>query len=353
MKRKDKLQIMRITRRIKIAAITTAFALLLAGCSCAGKNLYFSTGLSKNEVFKIKGSVCKISEAMLLLTTEKNLYENSYGSDIWTKDIAGVTFEEYVKDNVKSELAEMKTMSLLAKDKKIKLSEEEQQNVKEIAEKYYNALSETEIEYMKVKKDTVEEVYNQYYLAQKVYKELTQDVNPEISDAEAKVIKIQSIYAKTYVLDNENKRVEYTEQEKAKVKSDMTDLLTAINNGGDFSVIAANNTDASQVEYQFGKGEMIAEFEKAAYDLTAGQVSGIIDTPDGYYIIKGISDYMEAETQTHKQEMIQKAKDEAFLEIYNPFIENLSSEFNDELWKTIKFSDMKEIKVSNFYDLME
>ena len=98
---------------------------------------------------------------------------------------------------------------------------------------------------------------------------------------------------------------------------------------------------------------MIAEFEAAAFGMTTGQVSGIIDTPDGYYIIKCLSDYMEAETQVHKQQMIQDAKDKAFLDIYDPFIADLTSEFNDELWSSIKFSDMKDIKVSNFYELME
>lgn len=344
---------MRIVRNCKTVLIAGFLVLLLTGCSCAGKNVYFSTGLSKNDVFKIKGSACKLSEAMLLLTTEKNLYENSYGNDIWTKDISGVSFEDYVKDNVKNELAEMKTMNLLAKDKKIQLTEEEQQKVKQIAENYYNGLTETEIEYMDMKLDTVEDVYSQYFLARKVYDELTKDINPEISDADAKVIKVQSIYAKTYVIDNEGNRTEYTEEEKTRVKSDMEELLTTINNGGDFSAIAANHTDANQIEYQFGKGEMITEFETAAFSLTEGQVSGIIDTPDGYYIIKCISAYMEAETQNHKQEMIQEAKDNAFLDIYNPFIEDLTSEFNDELWDSIKFSEMKDIKVSNFYEWME
>ncbi|MCI8669107.1 MAG: hypothetical protein HFI34_06245 [Lachnospiraceae bacterium] len=343
---------MRIGKKIKAVAVAT-LALLLAGCSCAGKNVYFSTGLSKNEVFKINGSPCKLSESMLFLTTEKNLYENSYGNEIWKKNIADMTFEEYVKNNVKSELAEMKTMTLLAKEKKIKLTEDEQQKTRQIAEKYYNGLSQREIEYMDIKQDTVEDVYHQYFLAKKVYSELTKEVNPEISDADAKIIKVQSIYAKTYVINHEGQRIEYTEEEKVRVKSDMEDLMEEINNGGDFTTIAANHTDAGQVEYQFGKGEMIAEFETAAFGMTVGQVSGIIDTPDGYYIIKCLSDYMEAETQVHKQQMIQEAKDKAFMEIYNPFIGDLTSEFNDELWDSIKFSDMNDIKVSNFYELME
>lgn len=344
---------MKNNKKIKAIVMVVSVLLIITGCSCVGKNVYFSTGLSKKEVFKIKGSSCKLPEAMITLTTQKNLYVKSYGNEIWSKDIAGVTFEEYVKNNVKDELAEMKTMNLLAKEKKVKLTEQEEQTVKSIANEYYSALTEAEKDYMKIDLDTVTDVYTQYFIVDKIYEELTKEIKPEISDADAKVIKVQSIYAKTYIMDQEEKRIDFTEEEKIKVKSNMENILKEVNDGGDFTTIAANNTDANEVEYQFGKGDMIIEFEETAFNMSAGQISGIIDTSDGYYIIKCISDYMEDETQNHKQQMIQEKKDQAFLEIYNPFIKNLSSEFNDDLWDSIKFSEMEDIKVSNFYELMD
>lgn len=337
--------------KIKLMVATVACTVLLVGCSCAGKNVRFTTGLAKDEVFKIKGSACKLSEAMLLLTTEKNLYEKSYGPEIWSKSIDGVTFEEYVKTNVKNELADIKTLNLLAKEKDIKLTGDEKQQAEAIAANYFISLTQDEIKYMGVTEADAKSMYRQYFLANKVYEELTKDVNPEISDSEAKMIKVQSIYGKTYVKDNQGTRVEYTAEEKASVKEDMEDLLAEINNGGDFATIASNHTDAGQVEYQFGKGDMIAEFEAAAFGLVEGQVSGIVETPDGYYIIKCISGYLEDETQIHKGEMIQEAKDEAFLEIYTPFVENLTSQFNAKLWDSVKFSDMTNITVDNFYEM--
>ncbi|MDE7431514.1 MAG: peptidylprolyl isomerase [Lachnospiraceae bacterium] len=336
-------------KMIKTAGAVMAAVMLLTGCSIGGKNIRLTTGLSESVLFKIDGSPFSVSEAMLYLTTEKNLYEQSFGTDIWDKKIGDVTFEEYVKNSVKNQLAEIKILNLLAKDKKIKLSEEEKAKAVSDAEIYFQTLTDAEKEYMNVKQETVSDAYMEYRLADKVYEELVKDINPEISDAEAKVIKVASIYAKTYTLDDKGNRVEYTDEEKAKSKEDIEELLTEINNGGDFMTIAANNTDANQVEYQFGKGEMIQEFEDAAYLLKTDETSGIIETPDGYYIIKCISDYLADETQEHKAEMIQDKKNEAFKEIYNPFVEKLSSEFNDNVWKKISFGEMGEVKVSNFY----
>lgn len=336
-------------KSIKAVCAGLAAVVLLTGCSIGGKNIRLTTGLSESELFKIDGSALSVPEAMLYLTTEKNLYEQSFGTDIWDKKIGDVTFEEYVKNSVKSQLAEIKILNLLAKDKKIKLSDEEKAQAELDAESYFNGLTEEEKKYMNIKQETVSEAYMSYRLADKVYEELVRDVNPEISDAEAKVIKVASIYAKTYTLDAEGNRVEYTEEEKEKSRQDIEELLTEINNGGDFMSIAANNTDADQVEYQFGRGDMIQEFEDAAYLLKTDETSGIIETPDGYYIIKCISDYLADETQQHKEEMIQNEKNEAFKEIYNPFVEKLASEFNDDVWKKISFSEMGQVKVSNFY----
>ena len=117
--------------------------------------------------------------------------------------------------------------------------------------------------------------------------------------------------------------------------------------------IAANNTDADQVEYQFGKGDMIKEFEEVAFALKAGQVSGVIETPDGYYVIKCINDYLEDETQKNKETLIQEEKNKAFKDIYNPFVEKLSSQFNEKAWEKIEFSKMTDVKVSNFYECMD
>ena len=338
---------------IRCASAFLTIAVLTTGCSIGGKNIRLTTGLSDSELFKIDGSAFKVSEAMLFLTTEKNLYEDSYGAEIWTRSIGDITFEEYVKNSVKNRLAEIKTLTLLAEEKKIKLSNEEKELAKADAKEYFEGLTKEEKNYMNVDEDMVYKVYKEYRLAEKVYTEIVKDVNPEISDADAKVIKVAAIYAKTYTIDSSGERVECTDEEKASAKESISKLLDAVNNGEDFMTVAANNTDADRVEYQFGKGEMIKEFEDVAYALKAGQISGVIETSDGYYVIKCISDYLEDETQKNKEQIIEEKKNEAFKEIYNPFVEELSSQFNEKVWEKIKFSEMSDIKVSNFYECMD
>lgn len=335
-----------------VAAILAGTVVLGAtGCSC--KKVYFTTGLSGNEVFKIGGVATTRQEAMLYLTCEKNLYEGSYSNEIWNQSLSeGMTLEDYVKDTVKERLAQISALNQLAKSKKISLSEKEKKRVERAAEAFYNGLTEDEIKYMDASLKVVNTAYSKYALAQKVYDELTKDVNPEISDAEALVVKVQSIYIKTYSLDTAGNKVPFSKKDRRQAKEKADDLLKKVkSDGAEFAEIANKYSDAEKTEYVFGKGEMVEEFEKAAYNLKDDEISKVISTDSGYYIIKCIEDYMIEETQANKEKLIEDAKSAAFEEIYRPYLDSVTSEFNDKVWDEIKFTDGENINTSNFYDI--
>ncbi|HOX85165.1 MAG TPA: peptidyl-prolyl cis-trans isomerase [bacterium] len=70
-----------------------------------------------------------------------------------------------------------------------------------------------------------------------------------------------------------------------------TEVLTQIQQGGDFAELAKQYSDCPSGDKGgdlgiFGAGQMVAEFENAAFALTAGQVSEVVETPFGYHIIK-------------------------------------------------------------------
>lgn len=72
------------------------------------------------------------------------------------------------------------------------------------------------------------------------------------------------------------------------------DILTEINNGADFDVLMNAHSLDDGLEsfpdgYVFTDGEMVEEFENAAKALKVGEVSGVVESPYGYHIIKRVS----------------------------------------------------------------
>lgn len=68
-------------------------------------------------------------------------------------------------------------------------------------------------------------------------------------------------------------------------------ILQRIHEGEDFATLARRYSEDpgsrnSGGEYIFGHGKMTPEFEAAAFALEPGEVSGIVETPFGYHIIK-------------------------------------------------------------------
>ena len=80
-------------------------------------------------------------------------------------------------------------------------------------------------------------------------------------------------------------------------KKEANEVLKKIKNGEDFdSLIEEYNDDSGQPKdgYSFGKGEMVEEFEKAAFALKIGEISGLVKTEYGYHIIKRVVSIDEA-----------------------------------------------------------
>jgi len=86
-------------------------------------------------------------------------------------------------------------------------------------------------------------------------------------------------------------QAELTEAQKAAKHKQMEDILKRARAGEDFAKLAKDYSEDPGSkdkggEYTFPRGQMVKEFEAAAFSLNTNQVSDIITTQFGYHIIK-------------------------------------------------------------------
>jgi peptidyl-prolyl cis-trans isomerase C len=86
-------------------------------------------------------------------------------------------------------------------------------------------------------------------------------------------------------------KAELSKEVKEAKHKQMEDILKRVRSGEDFAKLAREYSEDpgskdNGGEYRFPRGQMVAEFEAAAFSLNTNQVSDIITTQYGYHIIK-------------------------------------------------------------------
>jgi len=344
-------------RKRKAVFLTAVIVACSIFCACGenedNKKVVLTTGFEKDEVFRIEELSCSKAEIMVYLTNMQNRYERVYGSQILDTQIDGVTLEENVKETALANMAQVKAMTLLADKHGVVLTKEESNRVDEAAREYYNSLNETEIVSMGVNEDTIVSLYSEFALANKLYHYLIKDINPEISDDEARTITVEHILIKTYNVDENGNRQEYSTYSKQLAKEKAQEVLKRAKAGEDFHMLAGEYSEDKTLTYSFGKGEMEAGFETAAFDLGNDEISDIVETRYGYHIIKCISTFNREVTDENKKKIVEERKEEVFGEEYENFVTSLTKNLNKELWETISFIHDEEVVTDNFFEVYD
>ncbi len=324
--------------------------LMLGGCNETGTKVVFTTGFGKDEIFRIGGESCRVNELMVYLTNAQNQYEQVYGEGIWNAGVDGVTLEENVKETVLAQVAQIKTMYLLAEEKGVTLDEAEEGAISRAAEEYFSSLGETEIEKMEVTQETIEELYREYALADKVYRDIIQDVNPEISDDEARTITVQHILLRTYTTDSKGEKIPYTETLKAAAYDKITQVRElAVEGEHDFAELAGKYSEDSNVTYSFGKGEMDEAFETAAFNLGTDEISAVVESDAGYHIIKCLNTFNKEETDVNKQEIVEQRRREVFGQEYDRFVASLVRNLNQKRFDEVSLIRDSQVDTADFF----
>ncbi|WP_408070790.1 peptidylprolyl isomerase [Butyrivibrio sp. JL13D10] len=338
-----------------MVALMLAITMISATTGCGNLDhtkVVLTTGFTENELFRIEDRSCSEAEFMVYLVNSQNAYESGFGSDIWEVSIGDDSMESYIKDKCLSTIAQVKAMNLLAQEKGIELGESEIDEADSAAREYFDSLTNAQKQVMYgIDEETLCEMYKEYATAAKLYDYIIRDINPEISDDEARTITVEQIVLNAWELDSMGNRVALEGTKRQEVQNKAQQILREISEGTEFSVLMERYNEADEGTVSVGKGDVAPEIETAAFNLDNGEVSSIIESDDTYVILKCISTFNREETEANKVRIVEEKKREVFGEQYDEFAAKLSKVLNEELYKKIHVTKEIEPSTIDFFDV--
>ncbi len=309
-----------------IVSILAAVFLIVVGCSVS-ETVSFST--NTDYVFSVGEETCSVEEAKIILLQYQKEYVSLYGIDLWsTAEEQTERLEQYVKDLTVSELAEVYSLDLIAAQEEIVLTSVEQSSCATAAKAYVNGLSEEELAYLDVSTDTVAELFERYLLAQKVYEQLTEEVEEEVSDDEARVMVVMQICL--------------SEEEDAEA------LYDKLEEGAEFATLCAsyNESETDQLyvtrtTYEDAVTEVLFSLEEEAYSL-------IVYVDDCYTLFYCVDYFEETLTEENKDNVLLQRKATAVEDTFDAYAELLASALQTAVWSEVHVDTTLEVSAPSF-----
>ncbi|MBF0706897.1 peptidylprolyl isomerase [Alkalihalobacillus hwajinpoensis] len=193
-----------------------------------------------------------------------------------------------------------------------------------LEDKYDVSDKEVDAELDKIKENFETDEQLEQALQSNGYKDIEQfkvDVRKQLLAQKAATEGVEVSDEKLKEFYDENKNL-FTELEASHILVDDEDTAKEVQkkleDGGDFAELAKEYSKDGSAENGgdlgvFKKGDMVAEFEEAAFALKEGEVSDIVQSQFGYHIIKlkkkTVMPFEDAKEQVEEQYMLQNAKD--------------------------------------------
>ncbi len=320
-------------KNMRLASILLVVAILFSGCSFRGKTVFFASKSGRNEVFKIGDYVCSKEEAYIYLANYKNIYGTVYGTNLWNESYDTDTMETSIKDAVLTHLINVYALNVYATQNEITLTDAEKANVAEAASVYYESLNKQERNYTGVSKSDIEQMYMKYALAEKIYVNLMDSVDGDVSEDDARIMEAMVIF----VTDEE---LAYT----------IADKLAS---GASFERLANTYNELDSIDVTFGRGTYDSVIEDVVFQLEDDEISDMITTEDGYYFFYCVNKYNEELSEENKITIVEERQEQAMEGVITSIKDEYYSDFNSELWEQMEVSDSADVTTNSFFTTLD
>ncbi len=278
---------------------------------------------------------------------EQAMYDSYYmaifGENMWESDLYGNgnTMTQDVKDEIEEELQTLYLLQAHMDEYDISVSEEEEAAILKAADDFIAANSKEAVKQIGAEnKDNVTELLRLRTIQNKMHNRIIEDADTEVTDEEAAQRSFSYVSVSTSgATDADGNQVEYTEEEKADLKSAAQEVAKA----EDFDAAAeAAGYTVSTASYGSAEDEnatMDTAVLEAADALKEGEVSDVIETDSAYYVVRLDSEHDEEATASKKEELISQKQEDYYNDILDGWKEASKWTLNESEWAKVTFED--------------
>jgi peptidyl-prolyl cis-trans isomerase SurA len=300
----------------------------------------FHLGLSAQSVDKIEAVIgdeiiltSEIESQYLQYLSQGNIQSNEIKCQI----IEDLLFQKLMINQARIDSLVVSDEEIVAEiDKRLSYFESQLGSAKKVEDYFGKSIDKIELELTKVIEDQ--------FLAQRMQAQLTsaikvtpaevKEVYSLLADAEIPTMPTQVEVAQIVI------KSEITTEQKDKIRSKLNSFRDRVYNGEDFKMLATLYSDDPGSATNGGelgfvnRGDLVPEFERAAFRLKEGEISEVVESQFGYHIVQLIERRGE---QINVRHILIKAKVNATaLYAAKQKMDNIAKEINDGI---ITFDD--------------
>lgn len=283
-------------------------------------------------------------------------YETFYGAymgdTMWeTEAEEGVTYEESVKNSILEMVQIMVLGEQHMADYDVELTDDDKALVEKAVKEFTESNSQESLEKVSGDEATVERIMTLFAINQKMQDAIFASVDQEVTDEEAAQKKMEYVFFSYESTDEEGNTVVATDAEKADLKKNAEATLEAVKNGDSMEEVAAL-LEAEKKELTFDADSIALDESviKAADALGEGELSEVIETETGLYVLKLVSLLDREATDAEKELILNERKSNEYDSVCAEWLSLADIEVNEEVWAKVDFSEISVTMIQDETD---
>lgn len=272
-----------------------------------------------------------------------DFYVAYFGEGVWSADLYGygTTMEDDLKSSVMESLYAMYAMKNHMADYGLEITTEDVTAISAAAESFISSNSAEAIEALGAEREVVEEYLTLLTIQSRMYNEIIKDADTNVSDEEAQTSAYSQVYiSKSSYTDADGNTVTYTEDELALLAQTAKAFSEAAKANGLESAAEAYGYNVTTGTYN-SDSTVLTEVAEALDAMTEdGQVSGLIELENAYYVVQVDVVVDEEATESNRQSIISERQTTLYTEVVQAYLDEMTWELDEKLWAQISFDNL-------------